>query len=148
MEELTFSQMATEFVKNHSLMVIAWIAVFAMVVYQFFKSATSKAKVVDNAQLTQLINKEDAKVIDVRTLDEFQRGHIIGSLHILPSEIKTKNLGKLEQHKDLPLIVADVNGVSASGLAEELVKQGFARVYILKEGVTGWRGANLPLVKH
>ena len=43
MEE--FMPMATAFAKNHTLIVVAWVAVFIMVIFSFIKAATSKTKV-------------------------------------------------------------------------------------------------------
>ncbi len=147
MEQLTFAEQLQQFVANHTIMVVAWIALVIAVVINLYKGATSKFKIVDNAQATQLINKEDAVLVDVRSDDEFRHGHIIESVHLIPSDIKGKKTQSIEKHKDHPVIVVDANGLSASGLANELVKQGFNKVYVLKEGIAGWRAANLPLVK-
>ncbi|KGQ70342.1 rhodanese-like domain-containing protein [Chelonobacter oris] len=143
-----FIPKAVEFAGNHTIMVAAWVIVFIGVIVTFAKSATSAVKVIDNSQLTQLINKENAVVVDVRTLDEFQRGHIIGSVQVLPSEIKNRNAAVLEKHKNVPLIVADAGGLGSESLANQLHKQGFNPIYSLKEGISGWKAANLPLVKH
>ncbi|MFU2059965.1 rhodanese-like domain-containing protein [Avibacterium avium] len=142
-----FLPMATAFAKNHTLMVISWIAVFFLVIYTYFKAFTTKVKTIENAELVSLMNNKDATVIDVRTLDEFERGHIIHSIHLLPSEIKNQNIGKIEQHKDKPVVVVCATGMAAGASAELLAKQGFSEVYALKEGIAGWRSANLPLVK-
>ena len=147
MNESEFMPMAIEFAKNHTLMVTAWVAVFVMVIYTFIKGATSKVKVVTNPEMTMLINKENAIVVDLRSADEFKRGHIIGSVQLTPSDIKKKNVGRIEHHKETPIVVVDANGLGANAIGEELFKQGFSRVYALKEGIAGWRGANLPLVK-
>ncbi|PJG84329.1 rhodanese-like domain-containing protein [Conservatibacter flavescens] len=147
MNEAEFMPMAIEFAKNHTLMVTAWVAVFVMVIYTFVKSATSKVKVVTNPEMTALINKEDAVIVDLRSVDEFKRGHVIGSVQLTPSDIKKKNIGQIEQHKSSPVVVVDANGLGAANIGEELFKQGFSRVYALKEGIAGWRSANLPLVK-
>lgn len=147
MEQLTFVEQAQQFAMNHTLMVIAWIALFVAVIFNLYKSATSKIKVVTNAEATQLINKEEGIVIDVRSDDEFKAGHIIDSLHLLPSDIKGNKLNTIEKYKTRPLIIADNNGLTAQSLANTLAKQGFEKVYALKEGVAGWRASNLPLVK-
>ncbi|MFD0966919.1 rhodanese-like domain-containing protein [Seminibacterium arietis] len=139
--------MAIEFAKNHTLMVIAWIAVFIMVVYTFFKSITTKVKTIDNTELVRIINSQDATVIDIRTVDEFERGHIINSIHLLPTEIKNNNVGKIEHHKEHPVVLVCATGMNANSSAELLAKQGFTQVYALKEGITGWCSSNLPLVK-
>ena len=44
-------------------------------------------------------------------------------------------------------MLVDINGVSASASATLLAKQGFNRVFVLKEGISAWAAANLPLVK-
>lgn len=59
-----------------------------MVIYTFVKDFTSKVKVVTNAEAVSLMNNEDAVVVDLRSIDEFERGHIINSVNILPAEIK------------------------------------------------------------
>ena len=145
MEE--FMPMAIEFAKNHSLIVIAWVAIFLMVIYHFIKSATSKTKVIENTEAIALINNQHAVVIDLRSMDDFNKGHIINSLNLLPTEIKNHNVGKIEQHKETPVILVCANGVTSASSAETLAKQGFIHVYSLKEGIAGWRAANLPLVK-
>ena len=100
-----------------------------------------------STEAVHLMNNEEAVVIDLRSIDEFQRGHIIGSVNLLPTEIKNHNVGKIEHHKEKPVIIVDVNGVSSTTSAELLTKQGFEKVYVLKDGLTAWAGANLPLVK-
>ncbi|MGC7561169.1 rhodanese-like domain-containing protein [Pasteurella sp. PK-2025] len=142
-----FIPMAKQFAQNHTLMVVCWFAVFITVIYSFIKAATSKVSVVSNAEATSLMNNENAIVVDLRTIDEFQRGHIIHSINVLPTEIKNHNVGKIEHHKDTPIIVVCATGMTANTSAELLAKQGFNRVYTLKEGIAGWRAANLPLIK-
>lgn len=145
MEE--FMPMAIQFAKNHTLMVAGWVGLFVATIYVFMRDNFSKVKVISNAEAVNLINTENAVVIDLRTIEEFQRGHIINSQQFLPSDIKKQNLGKLEQHKEIPVILVCNTGMTARSSADILVKQGFNRVYSLKDGMSGWAGANLPLVK-
>lgn len=147
MEQLTFAEQLQQFTANHTIMVIAWVAILLAVIVSFYKSATSKIKVVDNAQATALMNNEDAVVIDVRSDDEFKAGHIIESQKSYPSDIKTGKIQGIEKFKDRPVIVVDNNGLNAQNLANTLVKHGFSKVYALKDGILGWRAASLPLVK-
>ncbi|KMK52503.1 hypothetical protein RO21_00340 [[Actinobacillus] muris] len=147
MEDLTFAQQIQQFAANHTIMVVAWVALFVAVIINIYKGITSKISIIDNTRATLLINKEDAVVLDVRSDDEFKHGHIIESVHLLPSDIKTNKLQAIEKYRDRAVIIADNNGFSAASLANALAKQGFSNVYALKEGIAGWRGANLPLVK-
>ncbi|OOH88082.1 rhodanese-like domain-containing protein [Pasteurellaceae bacterium 15-036681] len=146
MEQLTFAQQLQQFVASHTIMVVAWVALLVAVIISLYKGATNKFKIVDNAQATQLINKEDAVLIDIRTVDEFKAGHIIESVNLTPTEVKTGS-PTVEKYKERQVIIVDANGLSAQGVAGALTKHGFTKVAVLKEGVAGWRAASLPLVK-
>ncbi|WP_314722900.1 rhodanese-like domain-containing protein [Haemophilus pittmaniae] len=142
-----FMPEAIEFAQKHTLLTVAWIAVFVMTILSLVKGATQKYKTISNAEAITLMNDKEALVVDLRSLDEFQRGHIIGSINLIPADIKSQNVGKIEHHKEKPLIVVDVNGTLSNNSAESLTKQGFTQVYVLKDGLAAWAGANLPLVK-
>lgn len=145
-----------QFVGRHPILSIARIALLVAVLVTTFKSLTSKVKVITRGEATRLINKEDAVVVDLRQRDDFRKGHIAGSINLLPSEIKANNVGELEKHKDKPVIVVDGSGMQCREPANALTKAGFAQVFVLKEGVAGWAGEtclwcaanNLPVVFH
>ncbi|WCE06104.1 rhodanese-like domain-containing protein [Pseudoxanthomonas sp. JBR18] len=97
------------------------------------------------AQLTGLMNAENALVVDLSASGDFEKGHIPGS----------KNLsGKFDpKHKLLagagerPVVLVCRNGQSSSTAAAQLKKAGFTKVYVLEGGVASWQSADLPLVK-
>lgn len=136
-----------QFVSRHPVLSIAWIALLAAVLFTTFKSLTSKVKVITRGEATRLINKEDAVVVDLRQRDDFRKGHIAGSTNLLPSEIKANNFGELEKHKNKPVIVVDGSGMQCQDSATALIKAGLEQVSVLKDGVAGWSGENLPLVR-
>ncbi|BET41825.1 rhodanese-like domain-containing protein [Atlantibacter hermannii] len=136
-----------QFVSRHPILSIAWVALLGAVLFTTFKSLTSKVKVISRGEATRLINKEDAVVVDIRQRDDFRKGHIASALNVLPNEIKANNTGELDKHKAQPIIVVDGNGMSAQESANALLKAGFERVFVLKDGVAGWSGENLPLVR-
>ena len=136
-----------QFVSRHPILSIAWVGLLAAVLFTTFKGLTSKIKVITRGEATRLINKEEAVVVDLRQRDDFRKCHIAGSINLLPTEIKANNLGELEKHKDKPIIVVDGSGMQAQEPANNLNKAGFERVFVLKEGVAGWSGENLPLVR-
>ena len=102
-----------QFVGRHPVLSIAWIALLAAVRFSTFKGLMSKVKVINRGEATRLINKEDAIVVDLRQRDDFRKGHIAGSVNLLPAEIKANNVGELEKHKDKPVIVTDGSGMQA-----------------------------------
>ncbi|EMH4164851.1 rhodanese-like domain-containing protein [Pluralibacter gergoviae] len=136
-----------QFVGRHPVLSIAWIGLLAAVIFTFIKGLTSSVKTISRGEATRLINKEDAVVVDLRQRDDFRKGHIASAINLMPAEIKANNLGELEKHKDKPIIVVDGSGMQAQEPATALNKAGFERVYVLKDGVAGWSGENLPLVR-
>lgn len=103
-------------------------------------------KGVSPAQLTDLINRENALVVDLRGQGDFEKGHIIGARHLLPSQVDPE--GKLlVKAKESPVVLVCAVGATASASAQKLVKAGFKKVSVLDGGIGAWTGAGLPLAK-
>ena len=64
-----FMPSAIEFAQKHTLLTIAWIAIFCMVVYSFIQAASRKFRIISQAEMVCLINNDEAAVIDLRSLD-------------------------------------------------------------------------------
>jgi len=135
------------FVSKHTILSLAWIALLVAVIVITFNSRFSEVKEISRGEATRLINKEDAVVVDTRSRDDFRKGHLANAINLTASEIKSGNLGDLEKHKAQQIIVACANGTASREPAENLNKSGFDNVVILKEGIAGWNGKNLPLVR-
>ncbi|HBO24733.1 MULTISPECIES: rhodanese-like domain-containing protein [unclassified Providencia] len=136
-----------QFVSRNMLLSLVWIALLVAVVVMTFKGLFSKSKVIARSQAITLINKEEAVIVDLRTREDFRKGHIIDSINLTPSEIKDNNLGELEKHKQKPIIIVSGSGMESAKPAEQLAQYGFEKVFVLKEGIAGWAGDNLPLAR-
>ncbi|HDN2512281.1 MULTISPECIES: rhodanese-like domain-containing protein [Providencia] len=136
-----------QFVSRNMLLSLVWIALLVAVVVMTFKGLFSKTKVIARSQAITLINKEEAVIVDLRSRDDFRKGHIIDSINLTPSEIKDNNLGELDKHKQKPVIIVSASGMESNKPAEQLVQHGFEKVFVLKEGIAGWAGENLPLAR-
>ncbi|EOZ4596107.1 rhodanese-like domain-containing protein [Morganella morganii] len=133
------------FVSKHPIISLVWVALLISVIVLTVKGLFSKVKTIPRSTAIALINKEEAIVVDTRTRDDFRRGHIIDAVNLTPSEIKDNNLGEVEKHKNRPVILVSANGMELVKPAESLLKAGFERVFVLKDGLSGWTGDNLPL---
>ncbi len=89
------------------------------------------------------INQDDAIVLDVRTDDEFGRGHILDSMHI-PLGLLQSRLQELSDYKSQPIIICCRSGNRSAQAASVLHKQGFNNLYNLSGGITAWETASLP----
>ena len=98
------------------------------------------------AELTALINREDALVIDLRPSAEYEKGHIPGSKNVQMAQFDPENKA-LAGAKSLPVVAVCKAGMTAGDAAKRLRKAGFERVYVLEGGIGAWQGLDLPLAK-
>jgi rhodanese-related sulfurtransferase len=136
-----------EFFKANPMLSLVWVGLFVALVVSMLKSATSKIKSIGHQELTILVNRQDAKVVDVRGKEEFKKGHIVDALNVSLAEIKNNQASALEKLKASPIIVVCNAGMTSSQAAQLLVNQGFEQVYNLKGGMGDWLAANMPVTK-
>lgn len=85
----------------------------------------------------------DAPVIDVRTADEFSKGHIQNAKNFdWYEDMLEKQVASFDKAK--PVFVYCLSGGRSSAAASKLRASGFKTVYELNGGIMKWRGANLP----
>jgi rhodanese-related sulfurtransferase len=100
---------------------------------------------VNTLQATQLMNREDALVVDVREPGEYGAGHILGARNVPLARLDGS--GDLAKRKEKPVIVYCDSGERASKAMAALRKLGFTRVVNLSGGLPGWQQAGLPVEK-
>jgi GrxC family glutaredoxin len=96
------------------------------------------------AEAVQLLNHQDAVVVDVRSDKEYKEGHIVNAMHI-PLGILEKRLSDLDDYKKSSLIMVCRSGTRSSSATTMLSKQGFESVKNLHGGMLAWGSANLPV---
>ncbi len=97
---------------------------------------------VNTTEAVQLMNQKHAVLIDIRPAAEFAAGHIPQARNVPAAEMQDR-AGTLPKNK--PLILICNQGRSALGVAAKLRTDGFAEVFTLEGGHTGWAGAGLPI---
>ena len=103
-------------------------------------------KALRPAELTALINRDNALVVDLSSSSDFEKGHIAGSKSVAPSQFDPESK-LLANVKQLPVVVVCRNGMASAAAAKRLKKAGFEQVYWLDGGIVAWQQADLPLVK-
>jgi len=141
-----FFERLPEFIGNHPILSLAFIGIGVALVANELSRFTRGFKGVSPAELTQLINREDALIIDVSPINDFEKGHIVGSKHVAMSQFDPENK-LLAKVRELPVAVVCRSGVQSGQAAKRLVKAGFSRVYSLEGGLAAWQQAELPLAK-
>lgn len=143
---IEFSELSAFFTR-HYMMCGAWVVVVVLLIVvqsKLLMARISKATV--NASI-HFVNKEDGVFVDIRTQDNFSRGHIVNSINVTSTEIKAGKLQRIERYKEKPVIVVGKDKLDSESFnsARELKKSGFSRVFILDGGIVEWSAANLPL---
>ncbi|MGL4613617.1 MAG: rhodanese-like domain-containing protein [Shewanella sp.] len=136
-----------EFFKANPMLSLAWVGLFIVLVITVIKSSLSKIKTINHQELTMMVNRQDAKVVDVRSSDEFRKGHIVDAVNVTLAEIKNNQTTALEKYKGSPIILVCNAGMTSSQAAQLLSQQGFENLYSLKGGMGEWHAANMPVSK-
>ena len=102
-----------EFLGNHLYLTLGFIAVLIALLVTEMQRFTRGYKALTPAGLTQLVNRENALLIDVSSLQDFEKGHVPGARHVAMSQFDPENKD-LAKAKELPVAIYDRNG-QASG---------------------------------
>jgi len=135
-----------EFFNNHLLLNFSFFALLMYWILGEIKQRNSGVGSVSPTDATQLINHNNAIVIDVREDKEIETGSIINSIHIPLADLENQ-LKKIEKYKQKPVILACRSGHRSANACKTLRKHEFAQVHNLRGGIMAWQKDSLPLVK-
>ncbi|MEO9589141.1 MULTISPECIES: rhodanese-like domain-containing protein [Marinobacter] len=132
-----------EFAVNHYILVSLFVAfLLAILVLESRRGG----KKISAQGAVNLINRDEAVVVDIRDRKDFNEGRITGSINIPLNSIKSR-ASELKKFKDKQIIVADKMGQHSAMAVKQLNAEGYGNVVRLDGGVADWKGSNLPLVK-
>jgi len=97
-------------------------------------------------QATQLINRKDALILDLREAKEYEAGRVPNAMQIPLSQLATRGQ-ELGRFTARPLITYSDRGNHGRSAAGTLAKLGFKEIYTLRGGLRAWVDAGLPLEK-
>ena len=141
-----FTQL-TEFATNNAMLVIAFFALIAVIIFNEVKNLSQKFTKLTPTGAVQLMNNNDDVVfLDVREPGETANGKIAKAVQIPVSSIKTR-VGELDKYKDKPVVVYCKTGTRSSIACNILTKNNFKDVYNLTGGIMSWQEAHMPLAK-
>jgi len=133
-----------EFAGNHTLLVLALMISFFVLIFAELRRKASGHVSVDPTDAVRLINNE-AMVIDLRNAESYARGHIVNAKNIPFDEFEARK-DKVAKFKNKPVVAVCDSGITSNKAVTSLRKSGFDSVYGLKGGMTAWTTAGLPVV--
>jgi rhodanese-related sulfurtransferase len=99
----------------------------------------SRFKNVSSEEAYKLINQDKEFIIlDVRTKDEYDNGHIPGA-KLIPVQVLPMKLNELSEYKDKPILVYCASGGRSPRAVETLADNDFQNIYHLSRGISSWR---------
>ncbi|MBL3555554.1 MAG: rhodanese-like domain-containing protein [Marinobacter sp.] len=132
-----------EFAVNHYILVSLFVAFLLAILV--LESRRGGAKISAQGAVN-LINRDEAIVVDIRDRKDFNEGRITGAINIPLNSIKSR-ASELKKFKDKQIIVADKMGQHSAMAVKQLNAEGYTNVVRLNGGIADWKGSNLPLVK-
>ena len=123
--------------------------IYLLLVLCLISCVNTNSQVIENigaSAFERLIKKEDVIILDVRTSQEFDSGHIQDATNI--DFYADDFIDKLKiVRKDVPIYVYCRSGGRSSAAASKMQALGFSRVYNLVGGIGAWEAINYPIIK-
>ena len=122
-----------------TIYMIFFVCAFSLGLWACAGNQKSEYKNLTSAQFEELIKNAEVQLLDVRTVAEYQEGHIPGSLNIDVRDEAGFPIAVDEQlNKDKKVAVYCRSGRRSRAAAEILLKKGFKKVYNLDKGILNW----------
>ena len=94
--------------------------------------------------LIGLSNQDQALIVDLRSSEAFNSGHITASINIPVNDVSRRSNEIISSSKSIVLVCE--TGSSSTNAGETLKKEGLKDIFILRGGINEWKMSNLPLV--
>ncbi|HVI25514.1 MAG TPA: rhodanese-like domain-containing protein [Xanthomonadaceae bacterium] len=142
---MTFAELMA-FAGRHPYLSLGLAALTVAILYNEIAGRLTGVKRIPPARLTALVNRDNALVVDLRPIAEFEKGHIAGAKNVQPSQFDPGHK-QLAAARALPVVLVCKAGQSAGAAAKRLKQAGFEQVYVLEGGIQAWQQADLPLAR-
>ena len=91
--------------------------------------------------------KNGVTIIDVRSKQEYEEGHLNGAILIPEYEIKEK-IKNIVKNKNEKILVYCSSGIRSKQAQEELINLGYKNVYNLKDGIVCYWDFSFAMLKY
>jgi rhodanese-related sulfurtransferase len=137
-------QLYLDFVIAHPILFAALAGVVALLIANEVHGNLTGGKRLSIPEAVRLINDREPLIVDVRTVADFKRSHLLNALNIPLAKIDERAT-ELGRDKSRPILIYDALGSSAGEAADKIKKLGHAEAYPLRGGINSWLGASLPV---
>ena len=132
-----------EYLSHHVYLVAATVIVAIIAtVFELRLRARGGNGVSSNQAI--LLHNKGAVMLDVRSAEEFAKGHIVDARNIELDKL-ADSVDALKKYREKPVIVYCESGARSTQAVKLLKAKGFTSVANLQGGLSAWRQDNLPL---
>ena len=135
-----------EFIGNHVILVTSFVVVLIAYLYSLYSDKNASYTRITPDQLTRLVNRENAKIVDVRSPEAYASGHIVNAINIPLADIEAGK-AKLSGLGKKPVVAYCDRGISSQRACKKLSDEGVSQVFNLSGGVQAWVADKMPLSK-
>ncbi len=133
--------------KQTQIILVFAVIVLAATAYYFIqKGSTQNPNYgnVDSKTAQDIINeKGDLVILDVRTVSEYESGHLEGAINI-PVEELSQRLSELNPSDEI--LVYCRTGNRSTSAVRILKSNGFEKLYHMDGGITAWINEGFPVI--
>lgn len=135
-----------QFIQNNWPLILVLVVSGAMLVWPLIQGQFSPVREIGALAATQLINRRNAVVLDLRETKEYEGGRVPNAVHIPLSQLASRG-SELAKLTARPVIAYCERGNRSRMAASQLTKLGFSEVFTLHGGLRAWSEAGMPLEK-
>ncbi|QCI16893.1 rhodanese-like domain-containing protein [Buchnera aphidicola (Aphis helianthi)] len=134
------------FISNNLALSAIWLFFLIIIVVLIYKQFYLKEKIINNLDAIKLINEKNATIIDTRSLELYNTGHILNAIHIPLNDISFKKIKELNLSTVVPVILIIHSSNNNNKYIKKFIDNGISNIYILKNGMEAWNTENLPVI--
>ena len=114
----------------------------------FCSHILAEVELIDVHQLKQRIENPDEVLIllDVRTLEEYQSGHIKDAVNV-PHDQLILNVNVLDQYRNQSIVVFCRSGRRAQLVIDTLIENKFNQIVDLEGDILAWKTSGFPVIQ-
>ena len=121
--------------------------ILVLLTFSNCKNNSSEAiELITAAEMKEISKIEGIQLVDVRTPNEYNEGHLPNALNI---DFLDKNfeINIQQLDKTRPVIVYCQRGSRSAKCASQLIANGFVKIYDLDNGFSKWKSSGLEVEK-
>ena len=113
----------------------------------FCSYSWAEVELIDVSVLKKRIENPGYSLIllDVRTVREYQSGHIKDSINI-PHDQLIQNIDALDQYRNQPIVVFCRSGRRAQLVIDTLIQNKFSQIVDIEGDMLAWKTSGFPVV--